>query len=396
MRTQMWSIVAYLVIGVVVFPTDAFSQKKASKLQLTTGELGAAPNVHSFGRTILCGQPRPEDFAEAKQRGIKVVVTLRQEGEVSWDEKAIAKELGLTFHRFGFREPNSLTDSIFDQSLKLLADSQKTPVMLQCGSANRVGAVWLAHRVLNDRLTVEQAQKEARTVGLRTAAYEEKALDHIKRRLAARKSVRPGINDRFVDPELNVAEWLSRFEVESREVFAHRTAVLNACRITPGQQIADIGAGTGFFSRIFAEATGRQGKVYAVDISPRFIEHITRMARTDKITNITTVLGSDRSVKLPPSSVDLAFICDTYHHFEFPGMTLSSIHKALKPGGRLIVIDFERIPGTSREFILGHVRAGKDVFRREIEAAGFELVEEAKISGFKENYFLRFRKTPVK
>ena len=110
------------------------------------------------------------------------------------------------------------------------------------------------------------------------------------------------------------------------------------------------------------------------------------------MTNIMTVLCSDRSVKLPPESVDAAFVCDMYHHFEFPSSTLASIHRALKPGGTLIVIDFERIPGRSREFILNHVRAGKDVFRGEIEAAGFELGEEVDIPGFKENYFLRFSK----
>ena len=61
------------------------------------------------------------------------------------------------------------------------------------------------------------------------------------------------------------------------------------------------------------------------------------------------------------------------------------------PSGTLIVIDFDRIPGKSREFILGHVRAGKGVFRSEIEAAGFEFVEEVELDGLKENYFLRFR-----
>lgn len=206
------------------------------------------------------------------------------------------------------------------------------------------------------------------------------------------KSIRPGINDRFVDPKLNVSEWLGRFEIESREVFSQRDAVLKACRIKPGDHVADIGAGTGFYSRLFADAAGADGKVFAVDIAPRFLEHIDRQSRAEKVTNITSILCSDRSAKLQPDSIDLAFICDTYHHFEFPQSTLASIHNAIKPGGSLIVIDFERVPGKSSEFVLGHVRGGKDIFRKEVEDSQFEFVEEVAIPEFKENYFLRFRK----
>ena len=107
---------------------------------------------------------------------------------------------------------------------------------------------------------------------------------------------------------------------------------------------------------------------------------------------MTSVLCSDRSVHLPPDSIDLAFVCDTYHHFEYPPATLASIRRALKPTGTLVVVDFERIPGKSREFILGHVRAGKEVFTREIVDAGFILMGEVDMPLLEENYLLRFRK----
>lgn len=396
-RTHIMKTIPLLtsVFAISVCLTSSSSRSEDKAPELKQAELGATRNVHSFGANLLCGQPTAEEFAEAKKRGIKVVVTLRTKGEVDWDEPATIKGLGLEFHRLGFRAPDTLTDDIFVDSLKFLAESKKNPVMLHCGSANRVGAIWLAHRVLNDGLSVEDARKEAARVGLRTPGYEVRALDYIRREQAKEKSVRPGINKRFVDPKLDVSEWLGRFEVESREVFGHRNAVLKACQIESGQHVADIGAGTGFFSRMFAEAVGADGKVLAVDISPRFLEHITVQARKDKLSNLTTVLCTGRSANLPAASVDVAFVCDTYHHFEYPRSTLASIHSALKPDGTLIVIDFERIPGKSREFILGHVRAGKDVFRGEIEAAGFELIEEVEIPGFKENYFLRFRKTPL-
>ena len=204
------------------------------------------------------------------------------------------------------------------------------------------------------------------------------------------QSVKPGINANFLNKDLDVSEWIGRFEVESREVYAHRTKVLDATGIKPGNSVADIGAGTGFYSRLFAETVGADGHVYAVDISPNFIEHIQKQVQADKLTNITTVLCSDKSTELKPDSVDAVFICDTYHHFEYPQATLKSIRDALRPGGTLVVIDFERIPGESRDFIIGHVRAGKSVFQKEIEDAGFKFVEEVEIPGLKENYFLKF------
>ncbi len=205
-------------------------------------------------------------------------------------------------------------------------------------------------------------------------------------------SVRPGINDRFLDPELKIDEWLGRFEIESREVYSARDQVLKACGLKPGARVADVGAGTGFYSRLFSQAVGEKGWVYSVDISTTFLRHINEQVQAANITNQTSVLCSERSIKLPANSVDLVFICDTYHHFEFPQATLASIEKALKPGGTLVVIDFERIPGKSREFIMGHVRAGKQVFREEIMEAGFEFEREVSLPEFKENYLLRFRK----
>ena len=208
----------------------------------------------------------------------------------------------------------------------------------------------------------------------------------------AEESVKPGINEKFLDPNLKVAEWLKRFEVESREVFHAREAVMAACNVKPGMAVADVGAGTGLYTRLFSGAVGDDGWVYAVDINPRFLEHIQARAKAEGQENITSVLSPQDSVSLPPASVDVVFICDTYHHFEFPAATLASIYSALQPGGEMVVIDFERIEGVSSEWIMGHVRAGKEVFRAEIEAAGFELDEEVDVVGLQENYFLRFRK----
>lgn len=203
-------------------------------------------------------------------------------------------------------------------------------------------------------------------------------------------SVRPGINDDFLDPDLDVGEFTDRFEGESREVSVQRDAIARELRLEPGQAVADVGAGTGLFMDPLAAAVTPSGTVYAVDISPSFIEHLRARARASGLEQIEAVLCDERSVTLPPGSVDVVFVCDTYHHFEYPRSTLASIRSSLRSGGRLVIVDFERIPGVSREWILGHVRAGKAEVRAEVEAAGFEFLREATGLGLGENYFLEF------
>lgn len=206
-----------------------------------------------------------------------------------------------------------------------------------------------------------------------------------------KQSVKPGINKSFLNPELDVDQYVKRFEIESREVYAARHKVLKACDIKEGDVVADIGAGTGLYTQLFSVEVGK-GWVYAVDIAPRFLKHIQTNANKAERKNITTVLCAEDSAMLPANSVDLVFVCDTYHHFEYPAETMKSIHQALKKDGHLIMIDFHRIEGKTRDWLLNHVRAGQEVFQKEIEDCGFKLVEEKKIPGFKENYFLKFTK----
>jgi ubiquinone/menaquinone biosynthesis C-methylase UbiE len=208
--------------------------------------------------------------------------------------------------------------------------------------------------------------------------------------LTEEKSVNPGINDNFMAAELNVSEWVERFEREGREVYDQRMDIVSAIGLGPGQDIADIGAGTGLFTGLFSDAVGKDGNVYAVDIVPVFLSNILKRAKETGRTNIKTVLGTSKSTRLPSKSIDKVFICDTYHHFEFPANTLASISRALRSGGEIILIDFKREEGESSDWILKHVRAGEPVFTAEIEAAGFEKIASYKL--LKDNYILRFRK----
>ncbi len=158
-----------------------------------------------------------------------------------------------------------------------------------------------------------------------------------------------------------------------------------------GSAIADVGAGTGIFTRLFADAVGPQGQVIAVDIAQNFLDHIQQINRETNRKNVQTVLCTAEDTKLMPASIDAAFICDTYHHFEFPTKTMTSLHHALKDGGRVYLIDFKRIEGESSDWTLKHVRAGQEVFEAEITACGFRKVKEHE-KLLRENYFVEFEK----
>ncbi|MGP0068990.1 MAG: class I SAM-dependent methyltransferase [Isosphaeraceae bacterium] len=205
------------------------------------------------------------------------------------------------------------------------------------------------------------------------------------------------INDAFKKPD--VKQFVKRFESEDRENYAQRHEIVAALNLVPGMAVADIGAGTGLFTRLFAEKVGSTGKVYAVDIAPQFLKHIADDAKKRRQDQVLTVLGSQDSTNLPRESVDLVFLSDVYHHLEKPEKTLASIHQALRPGGRLVVIEFDRVEGKSSAFVLKHVRASQAVFRKEIESAGFVAISTPNPPRLKENFFLRFEKpatTPAK
>lgn len=204
---------------------------------------------------------------------------------------------------------------------------------------------------------------------------------------AQEKSVKPGINDAFKNPD--VEKYKNTFEGESREVYVHREKLVAACELKPGMVVADVGAGTGLHTRLFAKAVGDEGQVYAVDISAKFLEHIQKTSREAKLKNVTPVLCNEDAVDLPKGSVDVAFVCDTYHHFEFPERTLASLHRAVKPGGKLVIVDFKRIDGVSSAWTLNHVRAGQELVEKEITAAGFKKADEVK-DLLKDNYLVVF------
>lgn len=206
--------------------------------------------------------------------------------------------------------------------------------------------------------------------------------------LSAEQNVNPGINRHYENPD--VAQWRGVFERDGREVWDRRMDIIRHLRLVPGQFVADVGAGTGFFTALMAREVGEDGRIYAVDIAPRFVEASVQLARDQGMNNVVGVVNDQHGVRLPAGSVDRVFISDTYHHFEYPRSVLGSIHAALKASGELVVIDFKRVPDESNPWVLGHVRAGEAQVTAEIEAAGFELIERPEF--MQTQYFLRFRR----
>jgi ubiquinone/menaquinone biosynthesis C-methylase UbiE len=188
----------------------------------------------------------------------------------------------------------------------------------------------------------------------------------------------------------DAAQWAKRFEHEGRAIYDKRFDVLDAMDLKPGMDVADIGAGSGLITRLIARRVAPGGTAYAVDIAKNMIDHITETAQKENITNLKAVLGDPHSPRLPPNSVDVVCIIDSYHHFEYPADMLAEIRKALRPDGLLMLIDFKRIEGVSREYILKMVRAGEGTFTDEFLNAGFELVER-RDDMFPENYLLKFK-----
>lgn len=206
---------------------------------------------------------------------------------------------------------------------------------------------------------------------------------------AEQTGAKPEINRPFIDPDWQ--QWLNIFERPGREVYDQRHAIVAASKLRPGMDIADIGAGTGLFTRLFAPKVAPEGTVYAIDISKSFIDNILRTCKEQGISNVKGIVNTHTDIALPANSIDLAFITDTYHHLEYPKQTLTSIHQALRKDGRVIIIDFHRDLRTSSSWVMHHVRGNKQQVIQELHDAGFKLLDDKSL--LKTNYFLEFVKS---
>lgn len=189
-------------------------------------------------------------------------------------------------------------------------------------------------------------------------------------------------------PFKSINEYIQRMESPDRAGWQKPEKVVDYLAIRDGDVIADIGAGSGYFSVILSKRVGDSGRIYAVDIENGMIEYIEKRAKRERLNNIKTILSKLDDPLLLESSIDLIFICDTYHHIEGRDNYLKKLKKVLKKNGRLAVVDFHAVDTPVGPPL--NIRISKDKIMGEVLKAGFKL--EADYYFLPYQYFLIFEK----
>ncbi len=168
--------------------------------------------------------------------------------------------------------------------------------------------------------------------------------------------------------------YISFLDDPQRDAYQKPHEVIMALELKPGEVIADIGAGSGYFTFRFAQHVGENGRVFAVDVNPDMILHLNRRIRDLKLRNVTTILSAPDDPLLMDGSIDDFFICDTWHHIQNQEHYLALMKKMLKPGGHVIMIDFQK-----KESPVGapmEMRIAREDLVKQMEGNGFRISKE--------------------
>jgi len=168
--------------------------------------------------------------------------------------------------------------------------------------------------------------------------------------------------------------YIGALEDPKRDAYQKPQDVMGALGLRPGEVIADIGAGSGYFTFRLAHHVGHTGKIYAVDVSPNMILHINRRIRESKATNVVSILADPDDPLLPDASVNRFFFSNSWHHIENQTKYLSLMKKMLKPGGEIIIIDFHK-----KELPVGppmEMKIAREDLIKQMESNGFRLTRE--------------------
>jgi arsenite methyltransferase len=180
--------------------------------------------------------------------------------------------------------------------------------------------------------------------------------------------------------------YISFLDDPQRDAYQKPHEVIIALGLKQGEVLADIGAGSGYFTFRLAQDAGETGRVYAVDVSPDMILHMNQRIRDLKIKNVVTILSAPDDPLLIDGSIDRFFICDTWHHIQNQQHYLALIRKMLKPGGQVIMIDFQK-----KDSPVGapmEMRIAREDLIKQMEANGFKIAQEHTFLPYQ--YFLIF------
>jgi ubiquinone/menaquinone biosynthesis C-methylase UbiE len=181
-------------------------------------------------------------------------------------------------------------------------------------------------------------------------------------------------NEGYKTPEgrANVGSTLA---APSRDARQKPKELVAAMGLKPGMTVADVGTGVGYMLPFLSEAVGSNGRVVAEDIFPDFLDKARQKAASEKLSNVQFVQGTADDPKLPENTFDAILMLDVYHHIDYPAKVLASLRKALKPDGRLVVVEYhkneESMPNGRA---LTHIRLNESDAEREIESNGFRLI----------------------
>jgi arsenite methyltransferase len=180
--------------------------------------------------------------------------------------------------------------------------------------------------------------------------------------------------------------YIGSLEDPKRDAYQKPQEVLAALDLRPGEIIADIGAGSGYFTFRLARQVSERGMIYAVDVSPDMIVHINRRIRDHKVANVVSILAEPDDPLLPVASLDRFFFCDSWHHIENQTKYLSLMKKMLKPNGEVVMIDFHK-----KELPIGppmQMKIAREDLIKQMEKNGFQLAKEHTFLPYQ--YFLVF------
>jgi len=171
-------------------------------------------------------------------------------------------------------------------------------------------------------------------------------------------------------------DWITTLERPERAAGQKVDEVLSRLNLKAGLTVADIGAGSGLFSRPLAKAVAPSGKVYAVDIQQDLLDYIGKRAKEENIRNIRPVLGEYDDPKLPARDVDIAFINDVLHHIEHRGAYLKALGTYIKPTGRIVLIEMNKDDPNTPHKSQPELLVSREEMDQWMAGAGFKLVQE--------------------
>jgi predicted methyltransferase len=181
-------------------------------------------------------------------------------------------------------------------------------------------------------------------------------------------AIETGERTRDIAPATENAAFFDRPERDSEE---RPDLVIRALAIPRGATVADVGSGTGYFTWRLAEAVGATGKVLAVDVQPEMLDRTRAAVAARKLNNVEYVLATETDPRLPAGSVDLVFMAYAYHEFSDPAATMAAVKRSLKPGGRVVVLEYAKESNIAPASPL-HKMSFEEI-RREIEPMGFQI-----------------------